>query len=97
LASTHDVQELDVTSLLACQSYIWIGEEYDRESKSSDDIDYRGSTTTLYQASTTGYSAGQVRPPSPLPWLGSGQTSTGAGVVCYLLLSVVSGYGLTQK
>uniref|UniRef100_A0A8C0PIN0 RAVE complex protein Rav1 C-terminal domain-containing protein n=1 Tax=Canis lupus familiaris TaxID=9615 RepID=A0A8C0PIN0_CANLF len=33
LASTHDVQELDVTSLLACQSYIWIGEEYDRESK----------------------------------------------------------------
>ncbi|XP_004396618.1 PREDICTED: dmX-like protein 2 isoform X4 [Odobenus rosmarus divergens] len=81
LASTHDVQELDVTSLLACQSYIWIGEEYDRESKSSDDIDYRGSTTTLYQASATGYSAGQVRPPSPLPWLGSGQTSTGAGVL----------------
>lgn len=33
LASTHDVQELDVTSLLACQSYIWIGEEFDRESK----------------------------------------------------------------
>ncbi|XP_044774159.1 dmX-like protein 2 isoform X9 [Neomonachus schauinslandi] len=81
LASTHDIQELDVTSLLACQSYIWIGEEYDRESKSSDDIDYRGSTTTLYQASATGYSAGQVRPPSPLPWLGSGQTSTGASVL----------------
>ena len=33
LASTHDVQELDVTSLLASQAYIWIGEEYDRESK----------------------------------------------------------------
>lgn len=33
LASTHDVQELDVTSLLACQPYIWIGEEFDRESK----------------------------------------------------------------
>ncbi|XP_012513474.1 PREDICTED: dmX-like protein 2 [Propithecus coquereli] len=81
LASTHDVQELDVTSLLACQSYIWIGEEYDRESKSSDDIDYRGSTTTLYQPSATSYSASQVHPPSSLPWLGSGQTSTGASVL----------------
>ncbi|EPY86042.1 Dmx-like 2 isoform 1 [Camelus ferus] len=79
LASTHDVQELDVTSLLACQSYIWIGEEYDRESKSSDDIDYRGSTTTLYQPSVA--SASQVHPPSSLPWLGSGQTSTGASVL----------------
>ncbi|XP_021567619.1 dmX-like protein 2 isoform X4 [Carlito syrichta] len=81
LASTHDVQELDVTSLLACQSYIWIGEEYDRESKSSDDIDYRGSTTTLYQPSATSYSASQAHPPSSLPWLGSGQTSTGASVL----------------
>uniref|UniRef100_A0A8C7ENZ6 Dmx like 2 n=1 Tax=Neovison vison TaxID=452646 RepID=A0A8C7ENZ6_NEOVI len=81
LASTHDVQELDVTSLLACQSYIWIEEEYDRESKSSDDIDYRGSTTTLYQPSAPSYSASQAHPPSSLPWLGSGQTSTGAGVL----------------
>nr|XP_034493175.1 dmX-like protein 2 isoform X7 [Marmota flaviventris] len=81
LASTHDVQELDVTSLLACQSYIWIGEEYDRESKSSDDIDYRGSTTTLYQSSTISLPASQVHPPSSLPWLGSGQTSTGASVL----------------
>uniref|UniRef100_A0A8C6D9K5 Dmx like 2 n=1 Tax=Moschus moschiferus TaxID=68415 RepID=A0A8C6D9K5_MOSMO len=81
LASTHDVQELDITSLLACQSYIWIGEEYDRESKSSDDIDYRGSTTTLYQPTATSYSASQVHPSSSLPWLGSGQTSTGASVL----------------
>ncbi|XP_006895381.1 PREDICTED: dmX-like protein 2 isoform X4 [Elephantulus edwardii] len=81
LASTHDVQELDVTSLLACQPYIWIGEEYDRESKSSDDIDYRGSTTTLYQPTATSYSATQVHPPSSMPWLGSGQTSTGASVL----------------
>ncbi|XP_020836444.1 dmX-like protein 2 isoform X2 [Phascolarctos cinereus] len=81
LASTHDVQELDVTSLLACQSYIWIGEEYDRESKSSDDIDYRGSTTTLSQAPTTSFTVSQVHPSSSLPWLGSGQTSTGAGVL----------------
>uniref|UniRef100_A0A5F8HIB8 Dmx like 2 n=1 Tax=Monodelphis domestica TaxID=13616 RepID=A0A5F8HIB8_MONDO len=50
LASTHDVQELDVSSLLACQSYVWIGED-------------------------------QVHQSSSLPWLGSGQTSTGAGVL----------------
>uniref|UniRef100_A0A8B9ID78 Dmx like 2 n=1 Tax=Anser brachyrhynchus TaxID=132585 RepID=A0A8B9ID78_9AVES len=31
LASTHDVQELDISALLAAQSFIWIGEEYDRE------------------------------------------------------------------
>ncbi|KAH0619962.1 hypothetical protein JD844_014434 [Phrynosoma platyrhinos] len=55
LASTHDVQELDVSTLLAAQSYIWIGEEYDRESKSSDDVDFRGSTTTLTQSSTASF------------------------------------------
>ncbi|XP_004639054.1 dmX-like protein 2 isoform X2 [Octodon degus] len=81
LASTHDVQELDVTSLLACQPYIWIGEEYDRESKSSDDVDYRGSTTTLYQPSAAAHAASQAHPPSSMPWLGSGQTSTGASVL----------------
>lgn len=64
---------------------------------SSDDIDYRGSTTTLYQPTATSYSASQVHPSSSLPWLGSGQTSTGASVVCHLLLGMVSGYGLTQK
>ncbi|XP_060116311.1 dmX-like protein 2 isoform X3 [Heteronotia binoei] len=85
LASTHDVQELDVTALLAAQSYIWIGEEYDRESKSSDDVDFRGSTTTLTQ-STASFGMAQMQPPpsistSSMPWLGSGQTSTGAGIL----------------
>ncbi|XP_042327082.1 dmX-like protein 2 isoform X1 [Sceloporus undulatus] len=82
LASTHDVQELDVSTLLAAQSYIWIGEEYDRESKSSDDIDFRGSTTTLTQSSTASFTVAQMQPTSSsMPWLGSGQTSTGAGVL----------------
>lgn len=51
---------------------------------SSDDIDYRGSTTTLYQPGTASHSTSQVHPPPSLPWLGSGQTSTGATVVCLL-------------
>uniref|UniRef100_A0A672R4F0 DmX-like protein 2 n=1 Tax=Sinocyclocheilus grahami TaxID=75366 RepID=A0A672R4F0_SINGR len=31
LASTHDVQEVDVSSLLAAQPYTWIGEEFDKD------------------------------------------------------------------
>ncbi|XP_029431337.1 dmX-like protein 2 isoform X2 [Rhinatrema bivittatum] len=80
LASTHDVQELDISCLLAAQPYIWIGEEYDRESKSSED-DYRGSTSTLYQPSAAPFAVAQTQPSSSTPWLGSGQTSTGAGVL----------------
>nr|XP_033775682.1 dmX-like protein 2 isoform X3 [Geotrypetes seraphini] len=80
LASTHDVQELDITCLLAGQPYIWIGEEYDRESKSSDD-DYRGSTLTLHQPSAPSFTISQLQPSSSTPWLGSGLTSTGAGVL----------------
>ncbi|XP_050759342.1 dmX-like protein 2 isoform X7 [Gymnogyps californianus] len=81
LASTHDVQELDISALLAAQSFIWIGEEYDRESKSSDDIDFRGSTTTLTQPTAPAFGVNQIQPSSSMPWLGSGQTSTGAGVL----------------
>ncbi|KAG9337028.1 hypothetical protein JZ751_029887 [Albula glossodonta] len=77
LASTHDVQEVDVSALLAAQSYTWIGEEFDKESRSSDDVDYRSSHTNIAQASAP--------PPIPasvsMPWLGSGQTSTGANVL----------------
>ncbi|KAG8145031.1 hypothetical protein E2320_013422 [Naja naja] len=85
LASTHDVQELDVSALLAAQPYIWIGEEFDRESKSSDDVDFRGSTTTLTQSSAASFAVAQMQhvsnlSTSSMPWLGSGQTSTGAGI-----------------
>ncbi|XP_026532924.1 dmX-like protein 2 [Notechis scutatus] len=86
LASTHDVQELDVSALLAAQPYIWIGEEFDKESKSSDDVDFRGSTTTLTQPSAASFAVAQMQhvsnlSTSSMPWLGSGQTSTGAGIL----------------
>uniref|UniRef100_A0A8D2MQ50 Dmx like 2 n=1 Tax=Zonotrichia albicollis TaxID=44394 RepID=A0A8D2MQ50_ZONAL len=81
LASTHDVQELDISALLAAQSFIWIGEEYDRESKSSDDVDFRGSTTTLAPSSAPSFGVSQIQPSPSMPWLGTGQTSTGAGVL----------------
>lgn len=33
LASTHDVQEVDVSSLVAVQPFTWIGEDFDKESR----------------------------------------------------------------
>ncbi|XP_055517092.1 dmX-like protein 2 isoform X3 [Leucoraja erinacea] len=80
LASTHDVQELDVSAILAAQPFTWIGEDSDRDSRSSDDLEHRsmGSTT---QTSTTHFSSSQLSNSSSMPWLGSGQTSTGATVI----------------
>uniref|UniRef100_A0A8C9RST4 Dmx-like 2 n=1 Tax=Scleropages formosus TaxID=113540 RepID=A0A8C9RST4_SCLFO len=81
LASTHDVQEVDVSTLLAAQPYTWIGEEFDKESRSSDDLDYRSSHTNIAQASAPPFAPPQVPASSSMPWLGSGQTSTGASVI----------------
>ncbi|XP_063782145.1 dmX-like protein 2 isoform X1 [Pseudophryne corroboree] len=81
LASTHDVQELDVSCLLAAQPYTWIGEEYDRESKGSDELDFKGSTTAIHQPNVASFNLGQMQSSSSMPWLGSGQTSTGAGIL----------------
>uniref|UniRef100_A0A8C1PEA3 Dmx-like 2 n=1 Tax=Cyprinus carpio TaxID=7962 RepID=A0A8C1PEA3_CYPCA len=81
LASTHDVQEVDVSSLLAAQPYTWIGEDFDKESRSSDDVDYRSSHTNIAQASASPFAPQQMAASSSMPWLGSGQTSMGASVI----------------
>uniref|UniRef100_A0A672R5A9 DmX-like protein 2 n=1 Tax=Sinocyclocheilus grahami TaxID=75366 RepID=A0A672R5A9_SINGR len=81
LASTHDVQEVDVSSLLAAQPYTWIGEEFDKESRSSDDVDYRSSHTNIAQTSAGPFAPQQMAASSSMPWLGSGQTSMGASVI----------------
>uniref|UniRef100_UPI00398EA49C dmX-like protein 2 isoform X1 n=1 Tax=Pristiophorus japonicus TaxID=55135 RepID=UPI00398EA49C len=80
LASTHDVQELDVSAILATQPYTWIGEDSDRDSRSSDDLEHR-STMSTSQTSTTHFGSNQLSTSSSMPWLGSGQTSTGATVL----------------
>lgn len=36
LASTHDVQEVDVSTLVAVQPYTWIGDDFDKEPRRSD-------------------------------------------------------------
>lgn len=33
LASTHDVQEVDVSNLVSVQPFTWIGEDFDKESR----------------------------------------------------------------
>ncbi|KAJ8247851.1 hypothetical protein GJAV_G00251230 [Gymnothorax javanicus] len=81
LASTHDVQEVDVTSLVAAQPYTWIGEEFDKESRSSDDQDYRSSHTNIAQASAPPFAPQQMPASSSMPWLGTGQTSMGGSVI----------------
>ncbi|XP_076849811.1 dmX-like protein 2 isoform X3 [Brachyhypopomus gauderio] len=80
LASTHDVQEVDVSTLLAAQPYTWIGEEFDKESRSSDD-DYRSSHTNIAQASSAPFAPPPMPVSASMPWLGSGQTSLGASVI----------------
>nr|XP_020461424.1 dmX-like protein 2 isoform X3 [Monopterus albus] len=81
LASTHDVQEVDVSTLVAVQPYTWIGEDFDKESHSSDDIDHRSSHTNIAQASSVPFAPPQMQVSASMPWLGSGQTSMGASVI----------------
>ncbi|KAI5611383.1 dmX-like protein 2, partial [Silurus asotus] len=80
LASTHDVQEVDVATLLAAQPYTWIGEDFDKESRSSDD-DHRSSHTNIAQASSAPFAPPPMPVSASMPWLGSGQTSMGASVI----------------
>lgn len=81
LASTHDVQEVDVSTLVSVQPYTWIGDDFDKESRSSDDIDHRSSHTNIAQASSVPFAPPQMPVSASMPWLGSGQTSMGASVI----------------
>ncbi|XP_078137529.1 dmX-like protein 2 isoform X10 [Sander vitreus] len=81
LASTHDVQEVDVSTLVAVQPYTWIGDDLDKESRSSDDIDHRSSQSNIAQSSSVPFAPPQMQVSASMPWLGSGQTSMGASVI----------------
>uniref|UniRef100_A0A672MJN7 RAVE complex protein Rav1 C-terminal domain-containing protein n=1 Tax=Sinocyclocheilus grahami TaxID=75366 RepID=A0A672MJN7_SINGR len=72
LASTHDVQEVDVSTLLAAQPYTWIGEDFDKESRRF---------VTCLCASAGPFAPQQMAASSSMPWLGSGQTSMGSSVI----------------
>ncbi|KAG8130804.1 hypothetical protein E2320_017450, partial [Naja naja] len=75
IASSHEIQELDVSGILATQIYTWVDDDIEVEAKGADDFlviharDDLGNIqgTTPYTHSTPGT-------PINMPWLGSTQT-----------------------
>ncbi|KAK1801253.1 hypothetical protein P4O66_022937 [Electrophorus voltai] len=82
IASTHDIQELDVSSILATQILTWVDDEAETEVKGSDDflvVHARDDYSTLH--GTTPYTHSSPGTPINMPWLGSHQTGRGAAML----------------
>ncbi|XP_006162399.1 dmX-like protein 1 isoform X2 [Tupaia chinensis] len=82
IASSHDVQELDVSGILATQIYTWVDDDIEMEAKGSEDflvIHARDDLTAVQ--GTTPYTHSTPGTPINMPWLGSTQTGRGASVM----------------
>ncbi|XP_055025061.2 dmX-like protein 1 isoform X2 [Misgurnus anguillicaudatus] len=82
IASTHEIHELDVSSILATQIMTWIDEEAEMEVKGNDDflvVHARDEFGALHGA--TPYTHSSPGTPINMPWLGSLQTGRGAAVL----------------
>ncbi|KAM7415976.1 hypothetical protein PAMA_018173 [Pampus argenteus] len=83
MASTHDIQELDVSSILATQIMTWIDDdEAEAKSVGSDDflvVHARDDFAALH--GTTPYTHSTPGTPINMPWLGGLQTGRGASVM----------------
>ncbi|XP_028268952.1 dmX-like protein 1 isoform X2 [Parambassis ranga] len=83
MASTHDIQELDVSSILATQILTWIDEdETEAKGVGGDDflvVHARDDFVTLH--GTTPYTHSTPGTPINVPWLGAMQTGRGAAVM----------------
>ncbi|XP_017267791.1 dmX-like protein 1 isoform X2 [Kryptolebias marmoratus] len=83
MASTHDIQELDVSSILATQILTWIDDdETETKSFSGDDflvVHARDDFASLH--GTTPYTHSSPGTPINVPWLGGQQTGRGASVM----------------
>ncbi|XP_065805686.1 dmX-like protein 1 isoform X3 [Labrus bergylta] len=83
MASTHDIQELDVSSILATQILTWIDDdEAEAKGVGGDDflvIHARDDCSALQ--GTTPYTHSSLGTPINMPWLGGLQTGRGASVV----------------
>uniref|UniRef100_A0ABI7YZH8 RAVE complex protein Rav1 C-terminal domain-containing protein n=1 Tax=Felis catus TaxID=9685 RepID=A0ABI7YZH8_FELCA len=82
IASSHDVQELDVSGILATQIYTWVDDDTEMENKGSEDflvIHARDDLTAVQ--GTTPYTHSNPGTPINMPWLGSTQTGRGASVM----------------
>uniref|UniRef100_A0A3P9LQA5 Dmx like 1 n=1 Tax=Oryzias latipes TaxID=8090 RepID=A0A3P9LQA5_ORYLA len=83
MASTHDIQELDVSSILATQILTWIDDE-EPEAKGYEGDDFlvvhaRDDFAALH--GTTPYTHSSPGTPINVPWLGAMQTGRGAAVM----------------
>uniref|UniRef100_A0A672IQT8 Dmx like 1 n=1 Tax=Salarias fasciatus TaxID=181472 RepID=A0A672IQT8_SALFA len=83
MASTHDIQELDVSSILATQILTWIDDD-DAEVKGVGGDDFlvvhaRDDFAALH--GTTPYTNSSPGTPISVPWLGGVQTGRGAAVM----------------
>lgn len=83
IASSHDVQELDVSGILATQIYTWVDDDIEMETKSSEEflVIHAHDDLAAVQG-TTPYTHSNPGTPINMPWLGSTQTGRGASVVC---------------
>uniref|UniRef100_A0A8D3DNU3 Dmx like 1 n=1 Tax=Scophthalmus maximus TaxID=52904 RepID=A0A8D3DNU3_SCOMX len=83
MASTHDIQELDVSSILATQIMTWIDDdEAEAKGAAGDDflvIHARDDFAALH--GTTPYTHSSPGTPINMPWLGGVQTGRGAAMV----------------
>ncbi|KAK7934261.1 hypothetical protein WMY93_005157 [Mugilogobius chulae] len=83
MASTHDIQELDVSSILATQILTWIDDdEAEAKGVSGDDflvVHARDDFAALH--GTTPYTHSSPGTPINMPWLGGVQTGRGASVM----------------
>ncbi|XP_060091539.1 dmX-like protein 1 isoform X1 [Heteronotia binoei] len=81
IASSHDIQELDVSGILATQIYTWLDDDLEAEAKGSDDflvIHARDDLANIQ--GTTPYTHSNPGTPINMPWLGGTQTGRGAVV-----------------
>ncbi|XP_077146958.1 dmX-like protein 1 isoform X1 [Ranitomeya variabilis] len=82
IASSHDIQELDVSAILATQIFSWIDDDFEMENKGPDDflvVHTRDDLSTV-QGSTP-YTHSNPGTPINMPWLGGVQTGRGASVM----------------
>ncbi|XP_065262879.1 dmX-like protein 1 isoform X5 [Emys orbicularis] len=82
IASSHDIQELDVSGILATQIYTWVDDDTEVEAKGSDDFLVIHARDDLANVQgTTPYTHSNPGTPINMPWLGSTQTGRGASVL----------------
>ncbi|NWZ31343.1 DMXL1 protein, partial [Asarcornis scutulata] len=90
IASSHDIQELDVSAILATQIYTWIDDDVEIENKGTDDFLVIHARDDLVNVQgTTPYTHSNPGTPINMPWLGSTQTGRGASVMLKKAISNV--------